>query len=434
LPLRIWALVFLAPYTTAQCVYAGWSVSKEEEPTSSDTAPADRLGNALNVFLASRDTPPEKPPSRLDVEEALSLQCLELIGPYLDPFSIHQQDLTSAGNEVLRSWPWPLRGLNYRFHVLRGETVAGIACSKGDIAVSEQAIRGLSRQELTALLAHEIAHVEFEHDVAESLHSYWVRLATEANARMWGRLLRRAQQKAGRDPDGATKAAETLEKSLELFPFIFSYTHTFRHEREADWAALFYCQSAHGSPAALASMLKMLADETTDPKGATLLMTHAQTVARHKSMDTVIAAPLGGAVTLGACRVTFQNQALLEYQIIESLRAQRPARGDSTRMINYYPKEFDSEEKLLIMATFEGTLPNADTLQVYAGNQTQAFTFSMKNPATGAAILVSGPEPPRLFHSAIDSARAIVAELDSTKANMQEMIRRARGIGAQRDH
>ena len=72
------------------------------------------------------------------------------------------------GENVLDDWPVPLRGYQYRFTVVDGPSPNAVACPGGWIFV----YRGLleiceSEQELEAVLAHEISHVEMRHGLRQ---------------------------------------------------------------------------------------------------------------------------------------------------------------------------------------------------------------------------------------------------------------------------
>ncbi len=76
----------------------------------------------------------------------------------------NQQKLWRAGRRVLDTWPWPVSDLPYRFTLVDSAERNAVASPHGQIFVTGSLMRTLeSDEELAAVLAHEIAHVERHH-------------------------------------------------------------------------------------------------------------------------------------------------------------------------------------------------------------------------------------------------------------------------------
>ncbi|MBN2288621.1 MAG: M48 family metalloprotease [Candidatus Glassbacteria bacterium] len=86
------------------------------------------------------------------------------------------------GEKVLNNWPTPLRGYHYSFTVLESDKVNACAAPGGKIFVHRGLVDALeSENELSGILAHEIAHVERRHGIREyykrKSREFWLSLA-----------------------------------------------------------------------------------------------------------------------------------------------------------------------------------------------------------------------------------------------------------------
>ena len=98
-----------------------------------------------------------------------------------------QERLEQIANRVLGNWPMPLRGYTYRFWLLESNAVNAGACPGGDIFVHTGLMDVIEDDdELEAILAHEIGHVELRHSYRKlrsaQKASFWAGLATVAVA------------------------------------------------------------------------------------------------------------------------------------------------------------------------------------------------------------------------------------------------------------
>jgi len=89
-----------------------------------------------------------------------------------------------VGYGILENWPYTLRGYNYSFDVLASREVNAYACPGGRIFVLSGLLNVIeSVNELEAVLAHEIAHVERRHGLRQVKRrekvAFWSSLAAE---------------------------------------------------------------------------------------------------------------------------------------------------------------------------------------------------------------------------------------------------------------
>ncbi len=93
-----------------------------------------------------------------------------------------QRRVRTAGNKVLEKWPLPLKGYRYRYYAVDSDLVNAFACPAGRIYVTSGMLQCMeSEEELEAVLAHEIAHVEMRHSYRQfrtmQKGSFWSILA-----------------------------------------------------------------------------------------------------------------------------------------------------------------------------------------------------------------------------------------------------------------
>lgn len=94
-----------------------------------------------------------------------------------------------AGERVLENWPYTLRGYNYSFDVLASRVVNAFACPGGWVFVLSGLLNAIeSENELEAVLAHEIAHVERRHGLRQLRRvtkvGFWSNLAAEVASKI----------------------------------------------------------------------------------------------------------------------------------------------------------------------------------------------------------------------------------------------------------
>lgn len=79
-----------------------------------------------------------------------------------------QKRVEDSGRRVLSKWPMSLKGYTYRFSALDSDSVNAYACPGGTVFVTTGLLETLeSDEELEAVLAHEITHVEKRHGLRQ---------------------------------------------------------------------------------------------------------------------------------------------------------------------------------------------------------------------------------------------------------------------------
>ena len=167
-----------------------------------------------------------------------------------------QAEMARIGAQVLDRWPVPLKGYRYRFQVVDADEVNAFAVPTGYIFVTRGLMESLeTEQELAAILAHEIAHVE-------SRHSF----------RQWrtSRNVSRVTGILGALAGGTDNAADDIIAGLTAFTsqlFLAGYGRD--REREADLFASFYLNEADIGDRPLVSSFRKLkfARDAYDPFG-----------------------------------------------------------------------------------------------------------------------------------------------------------------------
>lgn len=190
-----------------------------------------------------------------------------------------QADVERIGAAVLARWPVPLKGYRYRFQVVDSDDVNAFAVPTGYVFVTRGLLQALeSDDELAAILAHEIAHVE-------SRHSY--RLWRNArNASIVTGIL--GALAGGRDDAAADAVAAMTSFTAQLF--LAGYGRD--REREADLFASFYLNNADLGDRPLLNAFRKLqfARDAYDPfgRGGGLFATHPHIEERiEKTRETV---------------------------------------------------------------------------------------------------------------------------------------------------
>ena len=193
-----------------------------------------------------------------------------------------QEYVGSIGQRVLDGWPVPLKGYRYRFQVVDSDEINAFAVPTGYIFMTRGLLESLETDdEVAAILAHEIAHVE-------SRHSY----------RIW----RNAQRAStivgivGLFAGGTKNVADDIVATITSFTAnLFMAGHGRDRERESDLFASYYLNEADiGDQPLLNSFRKLkFARDARDPLGegsGGLFATHPHIGERlDKARDTVTA-------------------------------------------------------------------------------------------------------------------------------------------------
>ena len=174
--------------------------------------------------------------------------------------------LESIGRKVLANWVIPLRGYTYRFYVSDDEDLNAFACPGGQIFVTKGLLNALeSDEELEAILAHEIAHIERR-------HGYLQYRTDERN--LWAAIL--IGSAVGIATESVNAGAVTASV-VRTSGAIAMAGYGRAHEEEADAYSLTYLalRSGAGSPAPLLTALKKIQyDQTAGgvARGSALLL------------------------------------------------------------------------------------------------------------------------------------------------------------------
>ncbi len=182
-----------------------------------------------------------------------------------------QRVVRSVGERVLSQWPTPLKGYNYRFYVDSCRHRNAWALPAGHISVSRGLLDALETEDqLAAVLAHEIAHVE-------QRHGY----------RKWRNYRNRALMRAALV--GFASATENAFDDLAAITYnvvtqLNLFAHSRDREREADLAASMYLRRAGLGDGPMRQMFRKLGGG-----GGGLLSTHphlAERIARAGTTET----------------------------------------------------------------------------------------------------------------------------------------------------
>ena len=227
-------------------------------------------------------------------EHSLAMMSLQHVQSTYNPFvdTGLQEYLGSIGQRVLDGWPVPLKGYRYRFQVVDSDDINAFAVPTGHIFMTRGLLESLETDdEVAAILAHEIAHVE-------SRHSY----------RIW----RNAQRASaivgivGLFARGTKNVADDIVATMMSFTAnLFMAGHGRDRERESDLFASYYLNEADvGDQPLLNSFRKLkFARDARDPfgeGGGGLFATHPHIEERlDKASDTVTASFLEDDVFQG---------------------------------------------------------------------------------------------------------------------------------------
>jgi Zn-dependent protease with chaperone function len=170
----------------------------------------------------------------------------------LDTDDQRRKQIEAVGQRVLSRWPTTLKGYGYRFYVLDSGTPNACACPAGTIFFNRFLMDVLENDdELEAVMAHEVAHVEKRHGLR--MHR-----AAETGALIGTILLVGANAAANSNPDTASVAVGLSGLVVQVGSAIAFAGHTRQLETEADHFAALYLLRNGKDPAILARALKKL--------------------------------------------------------------------------------------------------------------------------------------------------------------------------------
>ncbi len=306
--------------------------------------------------------------SGLATEQALAQMALRQAWDECPPDSDadRQRIVRTVGERVLNQWPTPLKGYNYRFYVDSCRHRNAWALPAGHISVSRGLLDALETEDqLAAVLAHEIAHVEHRHGY-----------------RKWRNHRNRALIRAALV--GFASATENAFDDLAAITYnIVTQLNLFAHsrdrEREADLAASMYLHRAGLGDGPMRQMFRKLGGG-----GGGLLSTHphlAERIARAGTTET---------------------QAFADTDVFHGSNR----RGDRVATLRFdLQRRFGSE--LSVVATLTATdqlseKDNINTIKIHSGGRRVTLN------ETTAEQIHPGRRVSAIFHS--DSARSLIKD------------------------
>lgn len=306
--------------------------------------------------------------SGLATEQALAQMALRQAWNECPPDSDadRQRIVRTVGERVLNQWPTPLKGYNYRFYVDSCRHRNAWALPAGHISVSRGLLDALETDDqLAAVLAHEIAHVEHRHGY-----------------RKWRNHRNRALIRAALV--GFASATENAFDDLAAITYnIVTQLNLFAHsrdrEREADLAASMYLHRAGLGDRPMREMFRKLGGG-----GGGLLSTHphlAERIARAGTTET---------------------QAFADTDVFHGFNR----RGDRVATLRFdLQRRFGSE--LSVVATLTATdhlseRDNINTIKIHSGGRRVTLN------ETTAEQIHPGRRVSAIFRS--DSARSLIED------------------------
>ena len=169
-----------------------------------------------------------------------------------------QDALTRLGRQILENWPIQLLGYNYSFHIIYSQRMITMATPTGKIFITTALMDAFeSEQEIEALLARAIAHVENRH----SLKQYYSKAKAVKNEQFLQTLTSAAGSFAGifaGAASGAIKALGNLpfQESSDDDPLSLDYD--IELEKKADTLAALYFDRQQKDKRLLSAAIKKL--------------------------------------------------------------------------------------------------------------------------------------------------------------------------------
>jgi predicted Zn-dependent protease len=175
--------------------------------------------------------------------------------------------------------------LPWSFAVIEGESINAFAMPGGSVLVSHGLVRRLgSESELAAVLAHEIAHVVLRHQlqaIQSSLNSdVWAGLGKDAAGQAIGR---RGGDAFGLKSAVAGMGVDALRNGVFLRPLDRGM------EYEADRLGMVLATRSGYDAYGMVAVMQVLAQETGDGSGITLLETHPSPSDRMLELERFVA-------------------------------------------------------------------------------------------------------------------------------------------------
>jgi Zn-dependent protease with chaperone function len=196
----------------------------------------------------------------LAIERRIEIQWLARLREHalLMGVSPKQDALNKLGRQILQNWPIQLLGYNYSFHLIYSQRMITMATPTGKIFIATALMDALeSEQEVEALLARAIAHVENRH----SLKQYYSKTKADKNEQFIQTLTSAAGSFAGIFAGAASGAI----KAFGNLPFLgasndnpSSLGYEIDLEKEADTVAALYFDCQQKDKRHLSAAIKKL--------------------------------------------------------------------------------------------------------------------------------------------------------------------------------
>ena len=138
----------------------------EREPFATEADGIARGYTRCGVCFVPTPDVPTPDVSDYETERSLAMLGLQQVQSTYYPLvdAELQEYLERIGERVLDAWPVPLKGYRYRFQVVDSDEISAFAVPTGYIFMTRGLLESLeSDDEVAAILAHEIAHVESRH-------------------------------------------------------------------------------------------------------------------------------------------------------------------------------------------------------------------------------------------------------------------------------
>lgn len=202
---------------------------------------------------------PEKPDLQISIEDEEKLAELLSLSIFSESIELHAPYLDEAMFTITKRLESHIDGTpyEYKFHVIESENINAFATLGGNIFVHSALIEAVENpEELAAVLAHEIGHVEHRHVVNK--------IVTEIGLSLLFTTL------SGQDP---VLIGEILEATV-------SNSFSRSHEKEADMYGLALMEKSQISPLYMAHVFRKLKEKSAAQYVPEILSTHPNINAR----------------------------------------------------------------------------------------------------------------------------------------------------------
>lgn len=189
-----------------------------------------------------------------------------------------QLRVKKAGKRVLDKWMMPLKGYHYKFFAVESDITNAFAAAGGKVFITTALLNSLeSEEELEAILAHEIAHVELRHGYRQ--------FRSAQKAAFWGGIIAIAV-------GAGNQAAFDLVNILnQIASSIVLSGHNRRYESEADSLSYIYFESNNlgNGKTSFRNVLRKLQYNQDfyqpEEKGTSLLASHPNIASRIDAVE-----------------------------------------------------------------------------------------------------------------------------------------------------